>query len=213
MRAFALLMLIVCPLSALAEEEAAPPRWSLGAGVSPAVIYSSCSGDPGGPVCSTTQSPGATVSLERRLSDSRWLVLSADGTIRDSHQDGVAGAPGYRSSYRQGYLSVGVRQILTGRGALVDVSLLALAQGGYDRSDSRFEGSPAQRSSAWFGGASLGLALDRELTSGLSVRVATPLAGAWWEQSRQRVSGSTVRGHAFTASVYLAPRLELRLAF
>jgi hypothetical protein len=212
MRALALLTLVVCPLSTLAEEEAAPPRWSLGAGVT-AVIYSSCSGADG-LVCPTSESPGATASLERRLSDRRWLVVSVDGTVREGHQDRVpGGAGGYRTSFRQANLGVGLRQVLTGRGARVDVSLLALAQGGYDQTESRFEGSPAQRSSAWLCGASVGLALDRELTSGLSVRVATPLAGAWWQQSRQRVSGTTSRGHAFTASLYLAPRLELRLAF
>ncbi len=217
MRAFALLVLVVCPLSVLAEEEAPPPRWSLGAGVSTTVLYSSCSGAVNG-LCTTSQGPTADASVERRLGDATWLVLSGSGSISDRRQEGtVEGSDGTTTArwrYRQVLLDLGVRHVLTGRGALVDVSVLALAEGGYGAADGTTTDAEADtKLSSWILGANVGLALDRELSPGLSLRVATPLAGVWWQRSRQETGGTTVRSRALTASVYLAPRLELRLAF
>jgi hypothetical protein len=67
---------------------------------------------------------------------------------------------------------------------------------------------------AWGVGLTLGLAVERELTSGLSLRVATPLVGASWSRSTLDSSAdglTTSEGGG--ASLILAPSLELRLAF
>jgi hypothetical protein len=59
-----------------------------------------------------------------------------------------------------------------------------------------------------------GRRLVRELTGGLSLRVATPLVGVAYEESRTEVEGQPRRsGTDFSVRALLAPRLELRLAF
>jgi hypothetical protein len=214
MRALATL-LAVLPIAVLADGASPSPRWSLGAGVSTSAIYISGPGDPFGRV-GISSGPAATASLERRLSDSNWLVLGVNGSVSDSQQlplDGTSVETRWES--RRLMLDLGLRHVLTGPGALVDVSLLALAQGGYWEQRRSVEGSPSgdDEFSSWTAGANVGLALDRELTAGLSLRVATPFAGVWWQKNEQKVSGSSSSGHGFSADVFLAPRLELRLAF
>jgi hypothetical protein len=60
----------------------------------------------------------------------------------------------------------------------------------------------------------VGLAVERKLRDGLSLRVATPLFGVSWDRSRDEVPGAApLRGSSVFASVLLAPRLELRMAF
>ncbi len=214
MRALATL-LIVLPLSAMAQAGSSSAGWSLGAGVSTAVIYSSCSTSTG-LICPSARGPSASASLERRLSDSSWLVVGFAGAIGDSRQDPIPDSSGgARWKERRLTVDIGLRRIVTGRGAPVEVSILALGEGGYDEASATLDGNAAgeQRFSSWLAGADVGLAIDRELVTGLTLRVATPLAGAWWQKTRQRLSGSTVDGRSVDASVYLAPRLELRLAF
>ena len=139
--------------------------------------------------------------------------MGASGAISESEQ--VLDTQKYRSKLRQLTIDVGLRHLLTDRGALVDVSVLALAEGGYADNTITTEGSPSsdQSLTSWIAGGDVELALDRELTAGLSLRVATPLAGVWWQKTDEKLSGLSGQGHSITASFYLAPRLELRLAF
>jgi hypothetical protein len=214
MRALALLLLVFCPLSALADEASPPARWSLGAGVS-TVVYSSCSDLGAGLVC-PIRGASASASLERRLADASWLVLGLNGALSDARHDPLPGGSGStRSRTQQLTVDLGLRRVLASPGALVDVSILGLVEAGYGSSRLDVGGASEedQGSSVWIAGATVGLALDRALSPGLGLRVATPLAGAWWQQTRQELSGAVVRGRSINAAVYLAPRLELRLAF
>lgn len=209
MRALATLLLLLSPIAVLAEDESTPPRWSLGAGMSSRVIYLWDYPEPGG--IGLSSGPAGVASLERRLSDSSWLVLGVDGTIDDDERE-LAGGGETRWEYRRLELDLGLRHVLTGRGAVVDVSVLALAVGGYQQQLRTGSSLDLDRSS-WFVGGNVGLAVDRELTERLSLRVATVIAGVSWEKSREEASGESLEGHSLTAGVFLAPRIELRLAF
>ncbi len=75
------------------------------------------------------------------------------------------------------YLTAGMRRILTRAGAPVDVSVLVLAEAGVVDADQRFVylGSETRQDvTSWLAGAGAGVAVDRELTGGLSLRVASP---------------------------------------
>jgi hypothetical protein len=75
--------------------------------------------------------------------------------------------------------------------------------------------TPESRRGESYGvGLTLGLAVERELTSGLSLRVATPLVGASWSTGtfESSTSGRSTRDGG-GATLLLAPSLELRLAF
>jgi prepilin-type N-terminal cleavage/methylation domain-containing protein len=59
-----------------------------------------------------------------------------------------------------------------------------------------------------------GVAIDRELTGALSLRVATPIVGAWYARTETKLTGQpTQDGEELGAGLMLAPSLELRLAF
>ncbi len=210
MRALAALLLVLAPVAVLAEDDSSPPRWSVGAGVSTTYIYLLGSGSPG--LVGVGSSPSGYASLERRLTDASWLVLGLDGTISDREQDAPGGGEKSRQELRQLALDLGVRRVVTRPGAVVDFSLLAMVMGGYYE-QLRTSTLADQEDSAWYLGANVGFAVDRELTEGLSVRIATPVAGVTWQRIRTKTSGETLNGRELTAGVFLAPRLELRLAF
>jgi hypothetical protein len=102
---------------------------------------------------------------------------------------------------------------LTAEGAPVDVSLLALATASGSSGQTDF-GSQQSKYAAVGLGAELGLAVERELRDGLSLRVATPLVGLAWDWQRVENAGAApVRVDYLRADIALAPRLELRMAF
>ncbi len=210
MRALATLLL-VCPIAVLAEDASPAARWSLGAGISTTVIYVS---NPGGEVAWGISQPSAGASLERRLTESNWLILAVDGSLGEVEQD-LVGAPGtMKWESRRLTVNFGLRHVLTGPEAPVDVSVYALASGGWSKLNRTSDDAMAdQELSGWLAGGNVGLAIDRRLTEGLSLRVATPLAGVWWQRSREESSGGHTHGRSFDVNVYLQPRLELRLAF
>jgi hypothetical protein len=119
--------------------------------------------------------------------------------------------------YRQLALGVGVRQIVTSAGSPVDVSLVFLAEGGIVDSKFHWAGSfssaPSQQT-AWRLGASGGIAVDRELTRGLSVRVGTSVLGlSWTRHHTKRTDESNLWSSDVSVGLALEPYLELRLAF
>lgn len=180
------------------------PKWSIGAGVAAdrTVIITS----PG--LIAVSTAPELTASVERRLSGSTWLVLGAAGSFTRFDQDSAG--------YTDARLAVkgGVRRLLTQEGALADVSLTVLGMARGSWGDMDLGPSPSSEATGWGLGAELGLAVERELRDGLSLRVATPLMNASWDWQRTKTSGAeAVSASSIAADVAIAPRLELRLAF
>ncbi len=226
MRRFAALaVLAFTPIAAVAQP-APPPaaaapasdaRWSLGAGIQLFTFMTTA------PISASIFSPSADIpvvnaSLERRLSERTWLAIGVAGAFerrRADVPDGTAGIS--RVDGRQVFLTTGIRHVVTAPGAPVDVSVVVAAEGGYATVDERFVSflTPTKEElMAWQVGTNVGIAVDRELTGGLSLRVATPLVGATYQRSRTRLNGEPSRtGNDLSARVLLAPRLELRLAF
>lgn len=241
MRPIALVVLL--PLAAVAQtsspEPAAPPAtpvvssatagaWSLGAGVgfqtfalgsSPYFVSSTLSGL----YLPRPTAPTATASLERRLSARTWLVLGVNGSYDRDRQDLAPQSTGLsKLDISELALAAGVRHVVTRAGAPVDVSIDARANAGGTRwkGEGAFYSSgvgPVEATfeqSAWRAGATFGVAVDRALTGALSLRVATPIVGAWYARTETKVSGQpTEKGDELFAGLALAPSLELRLAF
>jgi len=131
MRALVALLLAV-PVSTLAQsspDPAADGSWSLGAGVFTGLVFSS--GGTVSPFDTSTSVPGATASLERRLASSTWLVLGLSASWDQARHDVTPGTVGISRDDGRGLTAIGgVRQALTGPGAAVEVSVLALAIAG-----------------------------------------------------------------------------------
>jgi hypothetical protein len=201
----------------IAPAASANSEWSIGAGISVSqVTVLTTVGSSGSTLI--MQSPGAVASLERRLTERTWLAFGVTGSVYRQRRDIEPGGSGTsRWDSRQLAVHAGIRQLLTPGGAPVDVSLVALADVGGDSGTTTFvaSGVPETReSSGWGVGADVGLAVERKLGDGLSLRVATPLVGVSWDRRRDEVPGAApVRGNSVFASVMLDPRLELRLAF
>ncbi len=162
--------------------------------------------------------PVVTASLERRFSSRTWLVLGVAGAAAQRRADLAANAYGFtREDSRSLYLTTGIRRVLTRAGAPVDVSVLVLASAGVADADERYASQGTETAAdvtSWLAGAGAGVAIDREITGGVSLRIASPLLGITYARDRVAVAGEPSRtGTTFSASALLAPRLELRLAF
>jgi len=219
----ALAALVFAPLVAVAQApsptapEATRPEaeWSFGSGVSFEVFGFSGS-TLGGLIIADV--PVVTGSLERRLSGRTWLVLGGSGSVSRNRSDVPVDAVGFaRDDARQFIVSGGVRRAITRVGAPVEVSGLILAEAGAVDAEQRFVSPGLERRqdmTSWLAGASVGIAVDRELTGGLSLRVASPLLGGRYTRSRVEEAGQPDRtGSGLSVRALLAPRLELRLAF
>jgi hypothetical protein len=218
-------LLLLAPLAANAQVPGEPSlepeaRWSLGAGAVTFLVYSN--------LLSTGQwvlptASAATASLERRIGSSAWLVLGVSGSLArvrtDQPPSGTWGVTSY--DLVGASLLGGLRQVLTPPRAPVDVSLLVLANVGLANVEEHlFDGvaGSSAKVTAWSCGASIGLAIDRELARGITLRVATSLVGAEWSKANTDGAGlaATFLGNSgsdFSAGVEIAPRLELRVAF
>ncbi len=218
------------PTSAARAAAPSAPAWSIGAGVGFSSAF--LVGTPSFPSPLTgvylapPMVPVAAASLERRISGRSWLVLGVSGSFAHESQDVPPDRAGVKKSDSYALaLSAGVRRVLTPAGAPVDVSILALAQAGA----TRWKGDAAEYDYGvspvavvdtsvdewgWRAGGSLGLAVDRTLTGSLSLRLSTPLVGAWYTRTTTKATGHpTLDGDEVAASFVIAPSLELRLAF
>jgi len=232
--AVAALLSALTVASATAADHAPPPdaprpaaEWSFGAGVQtnllgvsaptssilsllPSLGGSTSVLDPRGPM--------VTTSLERRLSDRSWLALGVSGAVARQRADVPPGAYGFaRDDERALYVSAGLRRVVTRRGAPIEVSGLVYAEGGIVDAERNLVtpiSTTRQDVTGWVAGAGLGLALERELTEALSLRVASPLVAARYGHEHVRQEGQPT-SNASTVGMFavLEPRLELRLAF
>jgi hypothetical protein len=218
--------LLAPPVAAADPEPSTPPpaRWSIGAGVGGVLL-----GDlfvlPGESPSSGI--PFVQASLERRIGRATWLVLGVNGSYQESEADPFEGTgtgtiilgSGLDSDGWRGRVAAGVRRELTGAAAPFMVSGVLLATVGGISVDRTFlAGSPAaevrEEGEGVVAGLSAGVAVDRELTRGLSVRISSQLLTAEWSWSELTSPGVPTREfRTFRAGVTLAPVLELRLAF
>ncbi len=227
MRLAALTLLLPSLALAQPSPEAAPAApageatWSIGSGVGLSTLYlayPSSVGMVGGSVPSApVYVPSA--SLERRLAAKSWLVFGlTGGVISQSNEPLPTGAYGLlQGDSRWLSVSAGVRQVVWSR-SLFELSMLGLGELGVSSGHSRYQQYTGEvvawDTSAWLAGASLGFAVDRELTPGLSVRLATPLLDATWQQGKStQAGGATIKTHFLLVSAVVEPRLEIRLAF
>jgi hypothetical protein len=224
----AVALLVPAAVAAADPEPSAPPpaRWSIGAGVG-GVLF-------GDPIVFPGESPSSGVpfvqaSLERRIGRATWLVLGVNGSYEDSEADPFEGTgtgatiillgSALESDGWRGRVAAGLRRELTGAAAPFVVSGVLLATvGGISVERTFLAGSPAaevrEEGNGVVAGLSAGVAVDRELTRGLSVRISSQLLTTDWSWSEITSPGVPTREfRAFRAGVTLAPVLELRLAF
>jgi hypothetical protein len=214
----AIAALVFAPALALAQEPVPPTGgdWSLGAGVTFFTTFTATA-TIGFPLINELNMPAADASLERRISPRTWLVLGVFGAVTQQQMDPPFGSSRTQQEERWLTFTGGVRRVLTAPGAPVDFSLLFLAQAGYADIDVRFVGGGVEeraQATGWSAGGRMDLAIDRVLTGGLSLRIASPiLTGSWNELAIEEEGVPDRDGDGFTVGALIAPRLELRLAF
>jgi len=216
------------PVAAAPAED--PPRWTIGGGVGltvgqvflnpPAVISPLGVSSP-----SDTTIPVATFFVERRVGERTWLVFGAAGSVTRSYVDAPPASAFAlnavtKDESERGSLSVGLRRVVTRPGAIVDVSLQATVEGGYLHRQQEltttaptFSQQSTIRDEGRYAAVTGGIAVERELTGGLGLRVSTPLVGASWSKLDRKDDAGTRSGSSTSGFVTLSPRLELRLAF
>jgi len=220
MRAIVAGLALLLPLASLGGEEAAP-RWSVGAGVSFAddglLLRSNLSS-----LAPSTTVPFVRASLERRVGAATWLVLGVAGAFET---DDAPPAPAYylasdSGSSWQGRVAAGLRRELTPPAAPFALSAMLLADVGGLSANRKYLtlGSDAvevrEEARGMVAGVSAGAAVERQLTSGLSLRIASTVLSAGWSWTEVKPSNGSARSvRAFRGGLTLAPSLELRLAF
>jgi hypothetical protein len=197
--------------------------WSIGAGLSFGGFVGMATSPPLGSSSSPLWSPyygyETTASIERRLAPRTWLVFGLAGGVNNLSYDPQPAGSGGPLDARKRVLTftAGARQVAWSRSRF-EVSVLGLIGAGWNDSHSRYQqstGAVTEMSDhAWMVGLSAGLAIEFELTQGLSLRLATPLLRTNWRSgSVSQGGGATSSGHEFQVFAALEPRLELRLAF
>jgi hypothetical protein len=208
--------------AAVKPPASAEPNWSIGAGVGfgSGVVYVGSfylGGATGVPLIPrTTYWPTLVTSLERRIGGRTWLVLGAAGWFSDERaawENTDLTVPPEVQRYGV-QLSTGLRRVMTPKASIVDVSILALVEGGVGHQSLERASGGSDKEDAWLAGGSLGFAVERTLVDRLSVRLATPIVAVrYWSSEVTAPANVRVTSSAWTADLYLAPRLELRLAF
>jgi hypothetical protein len=224
MKLVALALALAFPAVAAAAETEPParPRWSIGAGGGGYVFGNDVLVSSLSPASSSI--PFVRASLERRVGEATWLVLGVAGWYSTFDADPPTTSGAYLltdsdATEWNGRVEGGLRRELTGAGAPLVVSGLLLANvGGISRERRFLSGTPAEEvredADAVVAGLSAGIAVDRELTRGLSVRISSSLVTASGSWSEIRTRGQPSRdARTFSVGLALAPILELRLAF
>lgn len=214
------------------------PSWTVGAGLTLGTGLSSFaapsqSGLLGGLGALTgtlgvSATPRMTMLIERRLNDYLFLAFGAGLGFSGNQIDAV---PGY--AYRQFNVegSLGLRRVIN-PGGVVEISWFANVGLSYANAETRSTGltfdplTGAQSTeplstlfasqSFGFGGAT-GITLERELVSGLALRLSSSVLGiGYGSNSGTTTVGENSRkasGHGFDGGLRFSPTIELRYAF
>jgi hypothetical protein len=220
MRTLVAAALLAFAPAAVPAAEAAPadaPRWSLGAGFTfGQTFFLSAGVGPGvlGDVL-RLDTPVASATLERAVGPRSWLVLGVSGSHDRSSREAVALGSMSELSLSVLQLTAGLRHVVTPAGAPVDVSVLLLGGVGTGTAETEYAGlDETADASSWLVGASAGIAVDRSLTTNLSLRISTSLLDASWSSTEtERTGEPTVESKNLSIRLHLAPGLQLRLLF
>ena len=169
--------------------------------------------------------PRMTVLIERRLGERLFLGFQLAASFSGSQSDTFS-AVSYRAVDVAG--AVGVRSLFNPRG-VVEVSWFANLGVGYTNLENRslvssFDSTgmitqtPQTFRGNGFGvGAVAGLALERELLSGLALRLSSSIVGVSFSLSDStsivREVATDSANHGFDGGLRFSPTLELRYAF
>ncbi|HZO15914.1 MAG TPA: hypothetical protein VFB62_21725 [Polyangiaceae bacterium] len=190
---------VVCALSSVCHaQETEPKDWAAAIGIGwmggGAGISSGELGAVGGWM------PTLSATLERRLDERLWALVSARG-----HYMGARFGDTFDRNWALGG-SVGLRHALTPPDPL-EVSWYVVGDGGYARTS-------LANLEVWSAGLRLGLALDKHFTDWFGMRVSLDLAQAGYQRATSYdTSGAMVPAEAWFAKVTLAPSFALRFAF
>ncbi len=214
------------------------PSWTVGAGLTLGTGVSSFAapsqagllGGLGGlsGTLGVSATPRMTMLIERRLNDYLFLGFGAGLGFSGNHTDSV---PGF--SYRQFNVegTVGLRRVIN-PGGVVEISWFANVGLSFANAETRSTGlsfdplTGAQSTeplsalfasqSFGFGGAT-GMTLERELVSGLALRLSSSVLGIGYGSNAGTTTvGENSRkasGHAFDGGLRFSPTIELRYAF
>lgn len=190
------------------------PTWSLGGGLvwERLAVFPSNTTTPLASVLVAV--PGALGLLERRVTERSWVFLDVSAFVQRYRADVDPNSSGWtRLDERRLGLSFGVRTPVTRAGAPVEVSFVGSLNGSVSDGEQRrtsFGSQTREDDRSWSAGANAGIAVQRELTEGLALRVATPILFGSYGSWRASAPGQpTRRSTSVTVGVDLAPQLEL----
>jgi hypothetical protein len=207
-------LLAVAPAAVPAAETAPadPPRWSLGAGFTfgETVLVGGIPGE-----VLRLGTPVASATVERAVGPRSWLVIGLSGIYDQSSREAVALGSLSEASLSLLQVTAGLRHVVTPAGAPVDVSVLLLGGVGTATAETEYAGvDETAEASSWLVGASAGIAVDRSLTTNLSLRISTSLFDASWSTTEtERTGERTVESKDLSVRLHLTPGLQLRLLF
>lgn len=212
-----------------------PNDWNVGAGIgfgTPLVSLDATLGLAGltglssvGSTFGLSTQPRMTVLIERRLGERLFLGFQFSASFRGSQSDTFS-AVSFRSVNVDG--TIGLRSVFNPRG-VVEVSWFANVGLGYGNTENRslisnvdsmgavIQTPQTWRSNAFGVGAVAGLALERELVSGLALRLSSSVVGLSYSISSStsiiREVSTDNANHGFDGGLRFSPTLELRYAF
>lgn len=207
-----------------------PRSWNIGAGISFPLGGLSFAGVPtlaGSLPSSVPESsalPRLTILIERRLSDRMFLTFNAGATYGANQSETFSALSSRRFSLKA---TAGVRGVLN-PGGVIEVSLFGNAGVAYTNYEYRtllqtfdsmgmtVQTPQAQRGNGYTVGGAAGLTLERELISGLALRLSTSVLGFSFSGASTRVTVQDITNTNETrggdVGLRFSPAIELRYA-
>lgn len=216
------------------------PDWSIGAGIGltiGGIGYSSLLGSVSGLAGSgglqslvglgVGTQPRLTILIERRLNEKLFITFLGAASYSASQNDTNSDLKSHLLTLEA---TLGMRRVFNPRG-LIEVSLFANGGVGYSNSEYRSLGSVYDPNTGTFSqttlmisrghsfsvGAVSGLALERELVSGLALRLSSSIIGLSYGLSSNTTTTPDAKteskGHGVDVGLRFSPTIELRYAF